>query len=115
MVCSRAAAQEERETGQRFGARLIIWGAPDYPPLLREIPDPPAVLWAKGDMALLSRLCVAVVGARAASAVSVDEIVARASEVRIDASDTDRYAHDVGEVVLQLEALRQAVEETRQQ
>lgn len=71
VVCSRAAAQEERATGQRFGARLIIWGAPDYPPLLREIPDPPAVLWAKGDMALLSRLCVAVVGARAASGLAV--------------------------------------------
>jgi hypothetical protein len=45
----------------------------------------------------------------------IDELVARASEVKLGASDTDRYAHDVDEVVLQLEALRQAIEETRSQ
>ena len=45
--------------------------------------------------------------------VQLDELVARASEVRIGAADTDRYALDVDQVVLQLEALRQAVEETR--
>lgn len=43
----------------------------------------------------------------------LDELVARASEVRIGAADTDTYATDVDQVVLQLEALRQAVEETR--
>lgn len=43
----------------------------------------------------------------------LDELVARASEVRVGAADTDAYASDVDEVVLQLEALRQAVEETR--
>lgn len=43
----------------------------------------------------------------------LDELVARASEVRIGAADTDAYATDVDQVVLQLEALRQAVEETR--
>jgi hypothetical protein len=45
----------------------------------------------------------------------IDELVARASEVKLGATDTDRYAHDVDEVVIQLEALRQAVEETRSQ
>lgn len=44
----------------------------------------------------------------------LDELVARASEVRIGAVDTDRYAHDVDDLVVQLEALRQAVEETRE-
>lgn len=43
----------------------------------------------------------------------LDELVARASEVRVGAADTDTYAHDVDDVVLQLEALRQAIEETR--
>jgi len=43
----------------------------------------------------------------------LDELVARANEVRIGAADTDTYAHDVDDIVLQLEALRQAVEETR--
>ncbi len=43
----------------------------------------------------------------------LDELVARANEVRVGAVDTDAYAHDVDDVVLQLEALRQAIEETR--
>jgi hypothetical protein len=43
----------------------------------------------------------------------LDELVARAGEVRIGAVDTDTYAKEVGELVLRLEALRQAVEETR--
>jgi DNA processing protein len=42
---------------------------PLYPPLLRAIPDPPAVLWLRGDAPaeLLARPSVAVVGARACS------------------------------------------------
>jgi hypothetical protein len=43
----------------------------------------------------------------------LDELVARANEVRIGAADTEVYANDVDDVVLQLEALRQAIEETR--
>jgi hypothetical protein len=43
----------------------------------------------------------------------LDELVARASEVRIGAIDTDRYAHDVDDLVIELEALHQAVQETR--
>ncbi len=43
----------------------------------------------------------------------LDELVARASEVRIGAVDTDRYRRDVDELVIKLEALHQAVEETR--
>jgi hypothetical protein len=43
----------------------------------------------------------------------LDELVARASEVRVGAADTDTYATDVDQVVLQLEALRLAIEETR--
>ncbi|MFT6292505.1 MAG: hypothetical protein ACJAR2_003122 [Ilumatobacter sp.] len=42
----------------------------------------------------------------------LDEIVSRAAEVSIGAGDTDRYEHDVDDLVIELEALRQAVEET---
>ena len=38
-----------------------------YPPLLKQIPDPPPFLWLKGDHAILSKPSVAVVGARAAT------------------------------------------------
>lgn len=43
----------------------------------------------------------------------LDELVARANEVKVGAADTERYSRDVDDMVLQLEALRQAVEETR--
>jgi hypothetical protein len=43
----------------------------------------------------------------------MDALVARASEVRIGATDTVMYAKEVDDLVLKLEALRQAVEETR--
>ena len=39
----------------------------DYPPLLRQIPDPPLVLFYKGSLGSLDRACVAVVGARRCS------------------------------------------------
>ena len=42
----------------------------------------------------------------------LDELVARAAEVAIGAGDTDAYEHDVDDLVVELEALRQAVEET---
>jgi len=42
----------------------------------------------------------------------LDELVSRASEVAIGAGDTDAYEHDVDDLVIELEALRQAVDET---
>jgi DNA processing protein len=42
-------------------------GTADYPQLLAEIFDPPALLWTKGDLRSLTGIAVAVVGARAAS------------------------------------------------
>lgn len=43
----------------------------------------------------------------------LDELVARAAEVQVGAADTDTYASEVDDLVIQLEALHQAVEETR--
>ncbi|HVT43088.1 MAG TPA: DNA-processing protein DprA [Thermoanaerobaculia bacterium] len=44
----------------------------DYPPLLREIYDPPFALFIRGDRSLLSRPSIAVVGSRLASAYGVN-------------------------------------------
>jgi len=52
------------EDADRLGARIFIPGDPDYPPLLREIPDPPPVLFSLGNRALLLRPAAAVVGSR---------------------------------------------------
>lgn len=49
--------------------RSLRRGDRGYPPLLAEIPDPPARLWVRGDAPLdvLERTAVAIVGARACS------------------------------------------------
>ncbi len=41
----------------------------------------------------------------------MDELVSRAAEVSVGASDTGSFAHDVDELVLELEAMHQAVQE----
>jgi DNA processing protein len=47
-----------------MGARVLIAGEPQFPEQLTEIPDPPALLYFWGDMALLRRPIVAMVGSR---------------------------------------------------
>jgi DNA processing protein len=66
-----AAVAAEMAAAARAGARLLCLGAPDYPDALAEIADPPPVLWALGDPGLASNPCVAVVGARNASAAGL--------------------------------------------
>ncbi|MBN8716142.1 MAG: DNA-processing protein DprA [Stenotrophomonas sp.] len=48
--------------------QLLGWRDPAYPPLLRRIASPPAVLFVAGDPALLWQPQVAIVGSRAATA-----------------------------------------------
>ena len=60
--------EAELDAGERIGARLIVLGEPDYPAMLAAVDPPPPVLWILGDAALTARPCIAVVGARIASA-----------------------------------------------
>lgn len=53
------------------GARYLFHDSPDYPPLLRELDSAPPILTCRGDVALAARPCVAIVGARNASAAAV--------------------------------------------
>lgn len=68
-VFSEAAAQAELRAGQKAGARLLCRGEPDYPADLAQLPDAPPLLWARGDLAVLRRPLVAIVGARNASSL----------------------------------------------
>jgi hypothetical protein len=52
-------------------------------------------------------------GALRLTQTQLDELVARAAEVRIGSVGSDTYAREVDDLVVKLEALRQAVEETR--
>lgn len=47
-------------------------GAPEYPPQLAALRGAPAVLWIVGDVAVLSRPAVSIVGTREASAAGLD-------------------------------------------
>jgi DNA processing protein len=60
----REAAEQETERAQRAGARVLSYSCPEYPERLKEIYDPPPVLWVRGDVRLLSRHSIAVVGTR---------------------------------------------------
>src|SRR5208283_1821774 len=57
-----AAGQHDKMA--QSGAVLITFGDPRYPQLLREIFDPPIVLFARGRIELLQTLAVGVVGTR---------------------------------------------------
>jgi DNA processing protein len=61
---ARAAAEAEWALILAQGASLVSFGCAAYPERLKEIYDPPPVLWVRGDVNLLSRPAVAVVGTR---------------------------------------------------
>ncbi len=65
---SRAEADRELEAGRQAGARLMVFGDRDYPPLLAAAEPAPPVLWLAGHAELLGRTAIAIVGARIASA-----------------------------------------------
>lgn len=67
-LAAEGLAEREMDDAAALGARHLLPGEPDYPPLLAELADPPPVLLARGDTALAARPVVAVVGARNASA-----------------------------------------------
>jgi DNA processing protein len=67
-IATIAEAEAELQAGERLGAQLITVGEAAYSPLLAAVDPPPPVLWARGRAELLSRPCVAIVGARIASA-----------------------------------------------
>lgn len=71
----RAAPVEriEREVDavRRAGARYLFHDMGDYPPLLAEMDSPPPILTVRGNLALAAAPCVALVGARNASAAAV--------------------------------------------
>lgn len=70
-VCPAGVAAAELAKGARAGARLILWGHADYPAALMDLADAPPILWAQGDIDLLQKPMIALVGARNASSLGV--------------------------------------------
>ena len=69
-VTPEAVAAREIERVEALGARYLILGQGLYPRLLAELLDAPPLMIVKGDVGLLDRQCVAIVGARNASAAA---------------------------------------------
>ncbi|HKQ73001.1 MAG TPA: DNA-processing protein DprA [Blastocatellia bacterium] len=66
-------ANAEIERLERLGAIVITLEDGDYPPLLREIYDPPIALYVRGDLKrACARPCLAVVGSRRCSTYGVN-------------------------------------------
>jgi DNA processing protein len=67
-LAADAAVDKELADGAALGARLIAACEPDFPQALAALDPPPPLIWARGRPELLDRPCVAIVGARVASA-----------------------------------------------
>jgi DNA processing protein len=67
---SRGDAEREIASVEKLGARFIALGQGLYPRLLAELEDAPPLLIAKGNLGLLDKQTVAIVGARNASAAA---------------------------------------------
>ncbi|WP_353545366.1 DNA-processing protein DprA [Sinisalibacter aestuarii] len=67
--CPLHVVEEELKRAHYHGAAFIAFGSPAYPAQLSDIPDPPPFFWAVGDVSLLHRSTIALVGARNASSL----------------------------------------------
>jgi len=81
---ARQAAEEEWARVFAQGATVVTFGCAEYPERLKEIYDPPPVLWVRGATGLLSRPSIAIVGTRHPSpyGTGVAEMIARDLAVR---------------------------------
>ena len=61
---ARAAAEAEAKRAAELGVGILTCGCASYPERLKEIYDPPPVLWVRGDAGLLARASIAIVGTR---------------------------------------------------
>ncbi len=77
-------AQRELKYCERYGITPIASTDEEYPPLLREIPDRPHVIFAMGNIELLTSRSISIVGTRRVSAYgqrTCNEFVQSLSEV----------------------------------
>jgi len=67
-ICTPREAEAEITRAQRFGAELILIGDAAYPTPLAALDAPPPLIYAKGDIGLLQKPTIAIVGSRQCSA-----------------------------------------------
>ena len=69
-VYQKSMAEREVAEVEKLGARYLVLGQGLYPRSLAELENAPPLLTAKGDLGLLDRQMIAIVGARNASAAA---------------------------------------------
>jgi DNA processing protein len=69
-VIDAGIVEREIAASEKLGARYLFLDDADYPPLLAELDNAPAVMTLRGDLSLAQRTTVAMVGARNASAAA---------------------------------------------
>lgn len=68
---SVSEAEAELDAAAKLGAMLIAIGEANYPPMLRQMDQPPPMLAVKGESAVFKLPAVAIVGARNASLAGI--------------------------------------------
>lgn len=63
----RRQASEELVRLDSLGSQVLTFNSPDYPQLLKEIADPPPLLYVQGNISLLNSRSLAIVGSRAST------------------------------------------------
>jgi DNA processing protein len=78
---SRISPESEIERLTQAGVEALHWNHPDYPPRLKEIPDPPPVLYCKGVLLPSDERSVAVVGTRGPTTYGRDAAAALVADL----------------------------------
>lgn len=68
-ICPKGVIHAELKAAKAAKARLLCLGSQDYPKALMDLGDAPPMLWAIGDVSLLNRPMIAMVGARNSSSL----------------------------------------------
>ncbi|HEU5218736.1 MAG TPA: DNA-processing protein DprA [Gemmatimonadales bacterium] len=71
-MAKRASGRRALAALEEIGGHMLLPSDPGFPPLLREIPDPPTYLFALGNLHALERPAVAIVGSRDHSAYGAE-------------------------------------------
>lgn len=80
-ICPEGVVHAELKSGRLAGATLIDAPTLIYPPQLRDLSDAPPFLWAIGDISLLQRPAISMVGARNASSLGTRMAKSLATEL----------------------------------
>ena len=80
-ICPEGVVHAELKSGRLAGATLIDTATLIYPPQLRDLSDAPPFLWVIGDISLLQRPAISMVGARNASSLGTRMAKSLAAEL----------------------------------